>query len=263
MTSAASTYWNFIAERYQAETRISCEDFHYGPLLPGDRELQLLPGQVNGLDCLELGCGAGQNSIFLASRGARCVALDCAFNQLKAGAHLARRHGADVHFLQADMAVLPLPDRTDGLFDMIHSAYALPFARNQQAVIAAAGARLRPGGWLVCSTAHPLSTAERIELEDGQRGVFVGDYYSPPADVRSAGGGTAHCRPVPISRVAQWMTGAGLYIEALLEPKPLDVCGMSQRERQQRIPYDSPAWRGQYAELNRIPAVVVYIARKQ
>ena len=52
------TYWNTIADAYQQETHISTDDFHYGPLLPGDRELHLLPDVLEGLTCLEVGSGA-------------------------------------------------------------------------------------------------------------------------------------------------------------------------------------------------------------
>ncbi|MBL7012580.1 MAG: hypothetical protein ISR85_06605, partial [Kiritimatiellales bacterium] len=41
--ASSARYWNDIAELYQKETRISTSDFHYGPLLPGDSQLELLP----------------------------------------------------------------------------------------------------------------------------------------------------------------------------------------------------------------------------
>ena len=70
-------YWNIIADEYQDVTHISVDDFHYGPLLPGDRALGLIPPLDPGARCLELACGAGQNSLYLASAyGADCVAID-------------------------------------------------------------------------------------------------------------------------------------------------------------------------------------------
>ena len=41
MTSPSRMYWDAAADLYQNQTRISCEDFHYGPLLPGDSDLRL------------------------------------------------------------------------------------------------------------------------------------------------------------------------------------------------------------------------------
>ena len=43
----SARYWDDLAEVYQKETRISTTDFHYGPLLPGDSTLQLLPSIGN------------------------------------------------------------------------------------------------------------------------------------------------------------------------------------------------------------------------
>ena len=67
---SSARYWDDLADLYQKETRISTDDFHYGPLLPGDSILGLLP-PVPQRSCLEIGCGAGQNSIFLAKQGAQ------------------------------------------------------------------------------------------------------------------------------------------------------------------------------------------------
>ena len=54
-------YWEEIAAEYQAETVISTDDFHYGPLIAGDSTLKLLPETLERLDCLEVGCGGAQN----------------------------------------------------------------------------------------------------------------------------------------------------------------------------------------------------------
>ena len=56
-------YWDETSEEYQEITRISIDDFHYGPLLPGDKEVKALPGITKGMKCLEIGSGAGQNSL--------------------------------------------------------------------------------------------------------------------------------------------------------------------------------------------------------
>ena len=36
-------YWDAISGTYRAITRIDAGDFHYGPLLAGERRLRLLP----------------------------------------------------------------------------------------------------------------------------------------------------------------------------------------------------------------------------
>ncbi|HSR35450.1 MAG TPA: hypothetical protein VLY63_33190, partial [Anaerolineae bacterium] len=64
--------WDTISANYQAHTRISTDDVHYGPLAPGERELGLL-GNILGKHILEIGCGGGQNSIALTKWGATCA----------------------------------------------------------------------------------------------------------------------------------------------------------------------------------------------
>ena len=98
-----SRYWNCVAQQYQSCCRIALDDFHYGPLVPGESRLHLLPPSLKGLRCFEFGCGAGQNSIFLAGQGAQCVALDVAESQLACGRELASCQGVEVGFLQGAM----------------------------------------------------------------------------------------------------------------------------------------------------------------
>ena len=83
--SNSQLYWDETSEEYQDITRISIDDFHYGPLLPGDSIVGELPQIKEGMKCLELGAGAGQNSIYLASKGADCLVTDISSEQLTHG----------------------------------------------------------------------------------------------------------------------------------------------------------------------------------
>ncbi|MBM4152552.1 MAG: class I SAM-dependent methyltransferase, partial [Kiritimatiellaceae bacterium] len=127
---SSARYWDDLADLYQKETRISTRDFHYGPLLPGDSQLQLLPA-MPGLHTLEIGCGAGQNSIFLARQGAHCLAIDISEQQLAHGHRLAAAEQLTIDFQRKSMDAMG----DLGMFDLIHSTYALPFSSNPQRVI--------------------------------------------------------------------------------------------------------------------------------
>lgn len=255
-------YWNEIADEYQRVTRISTRDYHYGPLLPGESELRLLPRDWAGKRCLEVGCGAGQNSIWLARQGAACVALDVARGQLRHGRRLARREGVGVDYRQAGFEDLPLAEL--GGFDLVHSTYALPFARDQQRAIAGLAAMLAPGGLLALTTAHPLFAGEWIELEDGGDGMFLSNYFHPPADVRYAlhNHDYVSSQPLPLSQVCNAILAAGLRLERLVEPEPLPIPLLDEAEIAARIPYDSPGWRELHYQLTRVPAVAIFLARK-
>jgi len=263
MTDAGRAYWERTAEQYQTATRIRCDDFHYGPLLPGDRELRLLPPLSAGMRCLELGCGGAQNSIFLARRGAVCTALDSAGAQLAWARRQAARHDVNVRFVQACLSALPLAPRAR--FDLVHSSYALPFVQDPRRVLRAAARRLVPGGTLVLSTAHPLSTAEWLEVDNGETGLFVRNGFVPEPEVRCAGParvGAAVCRPVLISRIFAALREAGLSVLELVEPRPLSAAELSRPGWRARVPYWSRAWLERAPVLERTPFVVVFVARR-
>ena len=300
---SSARYWNDLAELYQKETRISTSDFHYGPLLPGDSVLGLLPARLrqgsgaartsDGIRCLEIGCGAGQNSIFLTKQGAQCVAIDISEEQLAHGRKLAKKENVDVDFRCISMDSLedlqhpPRPAGTppqegiekgplhrrggqseamagEGLFDLIHSSYALPFSADSAKVIAECAAMLKPGGTLLLTTGHPLYAGEWLDIGDGEDGVFLPDYFQLEPDVRmSLDDKTMNAAHYwPISQIAEWMHEAGLVIERLLEPAPLPIPDMSEEEIRAQVPYESKDWRALYDQLARIPVVVIFKCKK-
>ncbi len=262
MTASGRRYWDGLAAEYSRRVRISTKDFHYGPLLPGERELRLLPSCIAGWPCLEVGCGAGQNSIFLARRGAVVAAIDQSAAMITHGRALARQAGARVRFVVGDVDRLPVP--VGARFQLIHSSYALPFVAHPGLLIAESAKRLRPGGLLLISTAHPAAAGEWIELDDEGPGLFLTDYFHPRSDHRLLRDGETSevCRPVPLSTVFSWLRAAGLEVLRFLEPAPLPLPSMSEEEILERVPYDSPGWREHYGELLRVPHVAVFLARR-
>lgn len=282
---SSARYWDDLAGLYQKETRISTRDFHYGPLLPGDSILGLLPTIEKNLQALEVGSGAGQNSIFLARQGAQCTAIDISEEQLDHGRKLAEKENVAVDFRCISMDALedlqhsrsptsPAPAPSSTLptfqsstppsFDLIHSSYALPFSADPAKVIAGCAARLKPGGTLLLTTGHPLYAGEWLDIGDGEDGVFLPNYFQLEADVRmSMDDKTMNAAQYwPISQIAEWMHEAGLVIERLLEPAPLPIPDMSKTEILEKVPYDSKGWRALYDQLARIPVVVIFKCRK-
>lgn len=103
---------------------------------------------------VEVGAGAAQCSRWLVGQGARPVAVDVSFAQLRHAATLDARTGVRVPTVVADALRLPFPDRR---FDIAFAAYGAP-----QFVADAAGLQrevarvLRPGGRWVFSVTHPI-----------------------------------------------------------------------------------------------------------
>ncbi len=243
-------YWDSIAAEYCQMTRISENDFHYGPLIPGDNELQLLPRPLTNIKALELGCGAGQNSIYLARHGANCQAVDVSEFLLQQGRELAATTNTTVKF--ARLAMEDIDRIQPEQFDLIHSSYAMPFVTKPAQLMQQLAALLLPGGCFIFSTVHPLFAGEWLEL-DGEDGLFLADYYRPPADCRYDNNGRilAVSRAYPISQLTEWLYEAGLRVERLLEPLPI-----------KSPPYHSAAWEALRPRLEHIPATVIIKAVK-
>lgn len=255
-------YWNELADHYQQQTRISRSDFHYGPLLHGDSQLQLLPPKLEGLRCLEIGCGGAQNSLFLAAKGATCTATDISDHQLQLARQSVTACGANVRLLQADMDALPIAP--PGRFDLIHTN-SLGFSRDPGAVVRRAADLLAPGGTLLAATHHTAFAGEWLEVDDAEEGMFLTDYHQPCPDLRdseTASDAAACCQAYAPSDVHHWFTSAGLLVDAFLEPVAPDLAAMTDAQITQTIPYDSPAWRALLPQLQRFPFMSILRGRK-
>ena len=255
-------YWNEIADEYQQITRISTDDFHYGPLLPGDTKVEALPEIKAGMKCLEIGSGAGQNSIYLASKGADCLATDISGEQLKHGQRIADERGLS---LKTEVCGLDEVNRKKfGTFDLIHSTWALPFASDQKAVIENCAEMLNPGGHIVFTTGHPIFAGEWIVLDEHEEGLFLSSYFNPPGEVRFTKDEEFFVRTqqYPISTYINWIIGSGLRLVKMLELEPIQLEILSEDEVLKKTPYDSPTWRDMYKQIKNVPFVVTYIAQK-
>ena len=251
------TYWNSIAAKYRTAIKISVDQFHYGPLIPGDSVFGLLPKPLKGLRCLELGCGRAQNSIFLAKAGAVCAASDISDIQLEGALALAQKHDVQIKFLRAAMEDLPL---AIGPFDLIHSAYALDFCENPAAALKKAHSLLKPGGTLLLSVGHPLFSGDWLELKNGEEGLFLKDYFHPAPDLRKdkAGNETVRASFRPVSETANLLLDAGFTIIRMLEPAA-SIRGKTVPEELDRLaPYWSKGWLTYAKELAFIPVVSIF-----
>ena len=248
-------YWDQIADDYQTLTEISTDDFHFGPLLPGDRELDILPEITPGMTCLELGCGAAQNSIYLAKRGATCTAIDISLKQIEHAQALADKNSAAI-----DLRCLPLEDAEswpEEQFDLVHSVFALPFVETPEAFIQRATEAVAPGGTLLLATGHPVFAAEWLEVDDGEMGYFLPSYFEPPEDLRQTEDGRIiGSSSYPVSTVSEWIHAAGLRELRIWEPQPLPLESVTD------APYHSPAWIDLYPKLAAAPVAIIYRAER-
>lgn len=252
--------WDAMSDSYQAETRISTDDVHYGPLAPGERELRLL-GDVRGQRVLELACGAAQNSIALAKWGARVAALDFSPRQLEKARMLAAREKVAVDLVRGDMERLTM--FRDAIFGTVLSSFGWEFVLDLGACLRECHRVLRDGGLLVVCTIHPLSA---FEWDEGLGGVIVTDYFNPPVEVwnetKEPSGHAAVTLFHTVEETFGLLTSAGFDVERIVEPRPHPIHEMSESERR-GLPFSGAFWEDQYDRLRRVPFSIVYLARKK
>jgi SAM-dependent methyltransferase len=113
-----------------------------------DRAIAQLPGRVDGVLVLDLGCGPGLYSAALAAAGAIVVSADIELGDVRAAAERVGRA------MVADGRALPF---ADGSFDAVVCSNVLEHTPDPFEVLAEIERVLRPGGWGYVSWTNWLS----------------------------------------------------------------------------------------------------------
>jgi SAM-dependent methyltransferase len=111
-----------------------------------ESELHLLPQDLAGKDVIELGCGTGYVSAWMARRGARVTGLDNSPKQLETARRLQQEHGLEFPLLLGYAEKVPFPDAS---FDVAISEYGAAIWADPYQWIPEAARLLRPGGELI------------------------------------------------------------------------------------------------------------------
>jgi SAM-dependent methyltransferase len=150
--------WDTFAAEYVAEGErcwaLAPGEETWGIFGVPEAELHLLPDALDGLDAIELGCGTGYVSAWLARRGARPVGIDNSPKQLETAVRLQREHGIDFPLLLGNAERVPYPDAS---FDYAVSEYGAALWADPYAWIPEAARLLRPGGRLMFLTNSVLA----------------------------------------------------------------------------------------------------------
>jgi ubiquinone/menaquinone biosynthesis C-methylase UbiE len=129
--------------------------------------LRELLADLPGTDILELGCGTGKNTVWLAGRCQRLVATDFSPGMLDHA--LAKVDAPHVEFMELDLrGDWPF---ADGSFDGMSVSLVLEHIADLGHVFREASRVLRPGGWFYIGELHPfkqyLGTKARFETAGG------------------------------------------------------------------------------------------------
>jgi tellurite methyltransferase len=132
---------------------------------------EILPSQGTALD---LACGAGRNSVFLAQRGLRVTGVDSSREALEKGRELALQSAVEAEWVEADLESFELPHAA---FDL-----AIVFYYRDPRLYPRLRAAVRPGGLVIYQT----FTREQLKFETGPRNP---EHLLAPGELIGAFGG--------------------------------------------------------------------------
>ena len=157
--------WDRAAHEYvePGQKNWSTSEVTWGIWGVPESEARLLPDDVTGQDVVELGCGTGYVSAWLARRGARPVGIDNSPVQLQSARGFQREFGLEFPLHLGNAEATPFEDAS---FDGAVSEYGAALWADPYAWIPEAARILKPGGWLMFLTNSPLVTMMIPDVTD-------------------------------------------------------------------------------------------------
>ena len=240
--------WDRMAADYVEGGRRSwaSDEITWGIFDVPESRIGMLPPDVAGMDTVELGCGTGYVSAWLARRGARPVGIDNSPAQLETARRFQTEFGLTFPLHLGDAEQTPFPDQS---FDFAISEYGAAIWCDPYRWIPEAVRILRPGGRLsflgnsvLLMLTTPIDDEDAPASEQLQRPLF-GMYHFAWED----GAVEFH---LPHGKMIRLLRESGFEIEDLVEVEIAE-------DATTRYPFVSPEW------ARRWPAEEVWKVRKR
>ncbi|WP_449418743.1 class I SAM-dependent methyltransferase [Phormidium nigroviride] len=122
---------------------IRVKDYFEACTAPENRFILKQLGDIRGKKLLDLGCGAGENSVYFAKKGALCVATDYSPGMVEVALKLAEKNGVKIEGCTANAMELEFPDNT---FDIVYASNLLHHLPEPKMAIREMHRVLKPGG---------------------------------------------------------------------------------------------------------------------
>lgn len=148
--------WNAMADRWvtSGEQAWAQREPTWGCWSVPNSEMELLPPDMSGMAAIELGCGTGYVSAWMARRGAKVVGVDVSEHQLETARRLRREHRLELELVHANAEALPFES---GRFDFAISEYGAALWADPDVWLREAHRVLKPGAPLSFLTLHPFA----------------------------------------------------------------------------------------------------------
>lgn len=122
---------------------IKVKDYFEACTAPENRFILRHMGDIRGKLLLDLGCGAGENSVYFAKKGALCVASDYSPGMVEVALQLAAANNVKIQGRTMNAIALDCPDNT---FDFVYASNLLHHLPDPHAAISEMHRVLKPGG---------------------------------------------------------------------------------------------------------------------
>ena len=157
-------YWDAMAHEWVDKGRRDWEspDPVWGIWRIPESDAHLLPDDICGMDVIELGCGTGYVSAWLARRGAKPVGIDNSRAQLETARVFQKEFGIDFPLIHGNAEHVPFPTAS---FDLAISEYGAATWADPYRWIPEAARLLRPGGQLISIGMAPWIILSVPDLE--------------------------------------------------------------------------------------------------
>jgi SAM-dependent methyltransferase len=240
--------WDRMAADYVESGRRNwaSDEITWGIFDVPESRIGMLPPDLRGMDTVELGCGTGYVSAWLARRGARPVGIDNSPAQLETARRFQTEFGLTFPLHLGDAEQTPFADES---FDFAISEYGAAIWCDPYRWIPEAARILRPGGRLsflgnsvLLMLTTPVDDEDAPASEQLQRPLF-GMY-------RFAWGDGAVEFHLPHGEMIRLLRESGFEIEDLVE---VEIAA----DAITRYPFVSPEW------ARRWPAEEVWKVRKR
>jgi len=213
-------YWNELADEYAPDglAKWASEEPVWGIFEVPESQLHVLPEDVEGLETIELGCGTGYVSAWLARRAARPTGIDNSEAQLETARELQGRFGIEFPLLHGNAEAVPLADAS---FDLAISEYGASIWCDPYEWIREAARLLRPGGQLIFMVNGILAMlCDPDEGEDAPAGErLVRPLFGMHRMTWSDGPPSVEFH-LPHGELIALLRSCGLQVEELLEVRP-------------------------------------------
>jgi SAM-dependent methyltransferase len=202
----AGDAYDELADAYAEDVRSNAYNAH----LEFPATSSMIP-DVDDSRVLDAGCGTGVYTAYLLDHGAEVVGLDASEEMLS---HAREAVGDHAEFRQADLG--EALDFDDDSFDGVVSALALGYLEDWESLFAEFARILRPGGFVVFSTGHPL---DQFPLDEGGEPADAENYFEIERLTREWDVPVPYYRR-PFSAVVNPVLENGFRLESVVEPQP-------------------------------------------